>query len=100
MNNVTDELLQEFKDMMHFTHNSEDSNLHRLLSFSIDAIKRRCGKFDIDVNLGARELVLQRTRYAYNDAVEYFDKNFSSEIINVQLDIAFNEMDEEGEMDA
>ncbi|PGR01345.1 hypothetical protein [Priestia megaterium] len=100
MQNVPYELLQEFKDRMHFTHNSEDSNLQKLLSFSISAITRRVGAFDIDENEGARELVLERTRYAYNDALEYFDKNFESEILSVQLENALSEIVLEEDTDA
>ena len=100
MQNVPYELLQEFKDRMHFTHNSEDSNLQKLLSFSISAITRRVGAFDINENEGARELVLERTRYAYNDALEYFDKNFESEILSVQLENALSEIVLEDDTDA
>lgn len=100
MQNVPYELLQEFKDRMHFTHNNEDSNLQKLLSFSISAITDMVGAFDIDENNGAKELVLERTRYAYNDALEYFDKNFASQITRVQLKIALDEIVLEEDTDA
>jgi hypothetical protein len=97
--NITIELLQQFKDRMHFTHNSEDSNLQRLLSFSISEIKTSCGTFDVygegDINSKAKELVFERTRYAYNDAVEYFNENFSTEINSLAILIAMQEMGEE-----
>lgn len=90
---VTDELLKQFKDRMHISHSSEDSNLKQLLSFSIAFIEDTCGKFAIDgdTNLDkrARELVLERARYAYNDAVEYFDENFLSDITSLGLDMAY-----------
>lgn len=92
---VTAELLREFKERMHFTHN-EDDNLETLLSFSITAIKRSCGEFDIygnkDTDISAKELVFERTRYLYNDAVEFFEQNFSSEITGLGLDIAIKEV--------
>jgi hypothetical protein len=76
---------------MHITHSGEDSNLERLLSFSIVAIKNSCGEFDIegskDTDLRAQELVLERTRYAYNDALEYFGDNFLSEITSLSLSL-------------
>lgn len=97
---VTDELLKQFKDRMHISHSSEDSNLKQLLSFSIAFIEDKCGKFTIDgdTNLDkrARELVLERTRYAYNDAVEYFDENFLSDITSLGLDMAYAQ---EGDVD-
>jgi hypothetical protein len=92
---VTPELLEEFKERMHITHD-EDDNLIRLLSFSIADIKFKCGPFEIEKNDIARELVLERTRYTYNDALEYFNSNFLSQINSLAMSIAF----EEGEADA
>lgn len=98
---VTDDLLKEFKDRMHISHSGEDSNLKQLLSYSISSIKGNCGEFNItgesDIDVRARELVLERTRYAYNEALEYFEDNFLSEINSLGIDIAFLE---EGEEDA
>lgn len=83
---------------MHISHN-EDDNLKELLSFSITRIKGYCGEFDIygkkDTDIRAKELVFERTRYAYNDAVEYFENNFLSEINSLGLDIALEEMEVE-----
>jgi hypothetical protein len=94
---ISTELLKQFKDRMHITHSSEDDNLKELLSFSILAIKRTCGAFDIngteDIDVRAKELVLERTRYAYNDAVEYFEDNFLSELNSLGLSIAFKASD-------
>ncbi|MFP7483378.1 phage gp6-like head-tail connector protein [Priestia filamentosa] len=89
--NIPYDLLEAFKNRMHITHSGEDSNLERLLSFSIVAIKNSCGEFDIedskDTDLRAQELVLERTRYAYNDALEYFGDNFLSEITSLSLSL-------------
>ncbi|MCA1058114.1 phage gp6-like head-tail connector protein [Rossellomorea aquimaris] len=96
--NITDELLKKFKDKMHITHSSEDDNLKELLSFSIVAIRSNCGEFVVegttDIDIRARELVLERTRYLYNDAIEYFEDNFSSELNSLGLSIALKEGDE------
>lgn len=89
---VKDDLLKEFKDRMHFTHSSEDESLKRLLSLSYSAITSMVGAFDIDVNARARELVLERTRYVYSEALEFFNANFSSEITSVQLEVALEEI--------
>lgn len=97
---VKADLLQEFKDRMHFTHSSEDTSLKRLLSLSYSAIVSMVGTFDIDVNARARELVLERTRYVYNEALEFFNTNFSSEISSVQLEIALEEISLEEDTDA
>lgn len=88
---ITDELLKQFKDRMHIFHKGEDDNLKELLSFSIAFVESKIGDFDIDDNEKARELVFERTRYAYNDAVEYFEDNFLSEIISLSLEMAGDE---------
>ncbi|MBT2718333.1 phage head-tail connector protein [Bacillus sp. ISL-57] len=88
---ITTDLLEEFKERMHISHSSEDDNLKRLLSFSISAIKSSCGEFDIngekDTDQRAKELIFERTRYAYNDALEYFDDNFLSQITSLGLSL-------------
>lgn len=86
---MTPEIVEQFKDRMHITHSAEDDNLKRLLSFSVSALQEVCGKFDIEKNERAKELVFERARYAYNDAVEYFEENFLSEITNLGISLAF-----------
>lgn len=80
---VSEDLLKTFKDRMHISHNSEDSNLKQLLSFSIADLQDKCGVFNVDEHDRARELVMERTRYAYNDSIEFFDENFQSQITNL-----------------
>ena len=81
---------------MHIFHDSEDGNLTRLLSFSVSALTGMCGPFDITANQTAKELVFERTRYAYNDALEYFQENFLHEITRLGMEIEF----ENGDYDA
>lgn len=98
MDNVSSELLEKFKRRMHFSHSSEDDNLEELLSSSIEAITDMIGpNVDIDTNAGARGLVIERARYAYNDSLEFFLENFSKEISTVQLKYALDEQKEEEE---
>lgn len=85
---VTEELLTEFKERMHITHGAEDSNLKRLLSFSIADLQEKCGQFVVEENERAKELVFERSRYAYNDALEFFDDNFLSQLNSLGLSLA------------
>lgn len=85
MANVTEELLQEFKDRLHISHKSEDSHLKRLLSYSFTDISEKCGSFTLDKDNQGKELVLERSRYAYNDALEFFNDNFLSQINSFAL---------------
>ena len=92
---VTNELLEEFKKRMHIFHKGEDDNLKQLLSFSVAFVESKIGEFDIEEHLKAKELVFERTRYAYNDAVEYFEDNFLSEIVALSLESVGDENVEE-----
>lgn len=85
MTDVTEELLQEFKDRLHISHKSEDSHLKRLLSYSFADILEKCGSFPLDKDNQGKELVLERSRYAYNDALEFFNDNFLSQISSFAL---------------
>ena len=78
---VTSKHLEELKGRLKIFHTFEDNHLQRLLEQSYEDIKNKCGVFDMTNNQGA-ELVYERTRYAYNDAIEYFDTNFESMIIS------------------
>ncbi len=92
---VTDDLLKDFKERMTISHSSEDSKLKNLLSSSYASIKSKCGFFELDgetdIDTRGKELVFERSRYAYNDAVEFFEDNFLSDITSLGIDIAYKE---------
>lgn len=92
---ISDELLQEFKARMHISHDIEDDNLKRLLSFSISDLLVKCGPFAVETNEKAKELVFERTRYVYNDALEFFDDNFLSLITSLGMTIALESLEAE-----
>lgn len=77
-------LLADFKSRMRIFHKSEDSNLKNILESSKVAIKRWCGSDDVS-QPDIRELVLERSRYVYNDSLEFFNENFLSELMAVSL---------------
>ena len=81
---ITFEIVQEFKDRMHLG-DYEDDNLERILSASNQALQRMCGNYDIEKDEVFKELVFERSRYVYNDALEYFDTNFIGQITNLSL---------------
>ena len=95
MNEVTPELIQEFKERLHISHGSEDSNLKRMLSSSISYVERVCGTFDIQTHSEAKELVMERSRYTYNDSLEFFEQNFLSMIQGLSLSL-LPDISEEG----
>ncbi|WP_204955729.1 hypothetical protein [Metabacillus crassostreae] len=72
--------------------NAEDANLKRILSASVANLKRSCGDYDMNTNESFKELVFERSRYAYNDALEFFNDNFLSEINSLAIDKALEEI--------
>lgn len=86
---VTEELVQELKNSLHITNTREDDYIKKILSSSIAYLRSVCGDIDIENNENARELVIERARYSYNDAVEYFEDNFLSQIHNLGMTLVF-----------
>lgn len=94
---ITEEILNEFKERMHL-EGDEDANLTRILTASTKELTRICGDYDINEDEVFKELVFERSRYAYNDALEYFNKNFLTEINNLGMTKALEEI--QGDDDA
>lgn len=88
MNEITVELLAEFKERMKLS-DDEDENLTRILSASIEDLIDKCGNYDIQSSARFKELVFERARYVYNDAIEYFNMNFLTQINSLALSKAF-----------
>ncbi|QIW19052.1 hypothetical protein [Bacillus thuringiensis] len=93
---ILNEILQEFKERMHLG-DDEDDNLKRILSTSNKALLRVCGDYDLNDNEEFKELVFERSRYVYNDALEYFDQNFLSQINSLSIDKALEAIKLDGE---
>lgn len=79
MNEVTLELLAEFKERIKLS-DDEDANLTRILESSIEDLLYLCGDYDISKDKVFKSLVFERSRYEYNDALEYFYHNFLTQI--------------------
>ncbi|OEK56326.1 hypothetical protein [Staphylococcus equorum] len=79
------ELLKEFKQRMHIFHSSEDESLKQILNKSYIAIQSICGSFDIEENPIGQELVMERSRYVYNEQLQFFHKNFSTLLLDFGL---------------
>ena len=88
---ITDQILNQFKERMHLG-DEEDDNLRRILSASFKVLQRLIPGTDLG-DEEFKELVFERSRYVYNDALEYFNNNFSSNITSLQLAKALEEGD-------
>jgi len=93
---VSDKVLEEFKENMTIYHGSEDESLKRTLSASFEDIKSKCGEFSLEENERGKELVFERSRYAYNDALEFFEDNFLSQLLSLSLELEGGVLDENG----
>ncbi|MFQ3838591.1 head-tail connector protein [Staphylococcus pseudoxylosus] len=80
-----DGLLKEFKQRMHIFHSSEDESLKQILQKSYIAIQSICGDFDLEQNPIGQELVMERSRYVYNEQLQFFNKNFSTLLLDFGL---------------
>ncbi|PED84301.1 hypothetical protein CON65_02380 [Bacillus pseudomycoides] len=93
---ISNEILQEFKERMHLG-DEEDDNLRRILSASNEDLVRVCGNYDLNNDEVFKELVFERSRYVYNDALEYFEQNFLSRINSLSIDKALEEIKVDGD---
>jgi hypothetical protein len=95
---ITDQIIFEFKDRMRIG-NYEDDNLKRILEASEQDLIVKCGEFNIASHPGFRELVFERARYVYNDALEFFQTNFQSQINALGMEKALStiHVDENGD---
>lgn len=94
---ITSEIIEEFKERMHID-GDEDAYLARILIASEQALKDVCGDYNIELDDDFKELVFERSRYVYNDALEYFEKNFLTRINTLSMKKALEEV--QGDDDA
>ncbi|WP_428836191.1 phage head-tail adapter protein [Staphylococcus pseudoxylosus] len=87
MNNITidETMLIEFKEYAKISHDTEDNYLKNLLLKSYNILVSRFGEFDIYKDLIGQDLVFARTRYAYEDLLEYFNDNYQDDLLNFGL---------------
>lgn len=93
---VSNEILQQFKDRMHLG-DEEDDNLRRILFASNQALIKVCGNYDLNTDEVFKELIFERARYVYNDALEYFNQNFLSQINSLSIEKALEEIKLDGD---
>ncbi|MDK7928849.1 phage gp6-like head-tail connector protein [Staphylococcus hominis] len=94
---ITQNHVEEMKRRLKIFHTFEDAHLKSLLEQSYEDIKHRCQEFDMDKDIRGAELVYERTRYAYNDSLEFFHDNFLGQITSFALE-NMKEVDYEQEL--
>lgn len=85
-------LLTEVKDYLKITWTDEDSNLQGTITRGKDYLQNLTGtELDFEQEGQPKSLLLDYCRYAYNNALEYFEENFYKEITRLQLQEAVKE---------
>ncbi|CAI3374163.1 phage gp6-like head-tail connector protein [Enterococcus cecorum] len=76
---MNDSLLTLFKQRMRIGYDTDDENLKAILESSVSAIEKLTGSDDL-ADPAIRELVIERSRYVYNDSLEFFYDNFINDL--------------------
>lgn len=76
---MNDSLLILFKKRMRIGYDTDDENLKAILESSVSAIEKLTGSDDL-TDPAIRELVIERSRYVYNDSLEFFYDNFINDL--------------------
>lgn len=86
------DLLDDVKHALAITWTGEDNNIIKLIDRSVYYINDLVGAvLDLKVNLVARELVINRIRYEYNNALDQFESNFFQPLSRLTLQVALDE---------
>lgn len=87
-------LLGVFKKRMRIFHEMEDDNLSFILESSQAALDGLLG-FSVIATQTGRELILERSRYVYNDCLDLFYEAYKNEIARIALENYYPDMEEE-----
>lgn len=86
------DLLEDVKHELAITWDEEDNDIVKLIDRSVYYINDLVGtELDLTVNLSARELVINRIRYEYNNALDSFESNFRQPLSRLILHVAIDE---------
>lgn len=79
-------MLESVKKYLRITWKSEDDDIERMIERGKSQIERLTGtSIDFEEDLVAQDLLFDYCRYSYNNALEYFEDNFKSQILALQI---------------
>lgn len=78
-------LLTTFKERMRIFHDIEDDNLSFILDSSQKALEGLLGVDLMSIGSG-KELIIERSRYVYNDCLDLFYEAYKNEIARLALE--------------
>lgn len=86
-------MLQEVKDYLKITWDDEDSTLNGCILRGKAHLNDLAGvELNFEEGGPPKALLLDYCRYAYNNALEYFEENFSSEILRMQIQAGISQL--------
>lgn len=90
-------LLELVKEELRITWDDEDQKLMRMIERNKISLDKLVGiELDYETPGPAQTLLLNRCRYDYSNALEYFEQNFAREILRLQLQVAAEEVSADG----
>jgi len=95
---LTNDLLQELKDRLQVTWSdqSTDRQLTAMLNRGQAYMNELCGtEFTFEEGSPERELLMERCRYDWNNALSDFEDNFQKELSRLILKVALDEYEVE-----
>lgn len=85
-------LLEKVKEYLKIDWDDEDSNLTGIIERGKSNLQELTGTtLDFENEGQPKALLLDYCRYAYNNALEYFEENFHKEIVRLQYTEAVKE---------
>ena len=82
-------MLDEIKEYLKVLDEDEDNYLNSLILQGEAYLNNLAGvKLNFNLNTSAKTLLKDYCRYAYNNATEFFETNFNSDILRLQLESA------------
>lgn len=86
-------MLEAVKERLKITWDDEDAYLQGIIERGKAKLNNLTGTtLDYETEDDARALLLDLCRYDYNNALEYFEENFASEILRLQLQVGVREL--------
>nr|WP_259544997.1 hypothetical protein [Heyndrickxia oleronia] len=94
---LIDDLLIELKDRLLITWEDESTNrnLTQILKRGMKYFNEFGKEFSFDEDSSERELLLERCRYVWNNALNDFEENFHSELNRLTISVALEKLREE-----
>lgn len=95
---LSDELLAELKSKLQITWSESDPELTKMIVRGQKYFNELCDiEFTFEEGSTERELLIERCRYDWNNALDDFETNYHKELSRLILDAALKQFVAEGE---